>query len=145
MQLEKPFYGDMKPFCIIYQNSCLLILSTTRPHNTWSSQRILFFEISNIYIYIFLNGKGDSHAGAWRKHFLCRRLTLLPHRHGGDPWADGLFPCLWWLSAHVALFLFELHVNDLDKKSSAQILAVDTLTFFRIGSGEKERRFIGCW
>jgi hypothetical protein len=103
-----------------------------------------FIFLNFLIFFLKKNRKGDSHGGAWRKHFLCRRLTLLPHRHGGDPCADGLFPCRWWLSAHVALFLFEPRVDDLDENSSAQILVVDTLTFSRIGSGEKERRFIGC-
>jgi hypothetical protein len=40
----------MTPFCIIYQNPCLSFFLKTRTHNTLSSQRILVFKISNIFV-----------------------------------------------------------------------------------------------
>jgi hypothetical protein len=55
----------------------LLNFLTTRTHNTWSSQRILFLKISNLS-YIFLKiekaipGRGEGVRGA--KKVLCQRL-----------------------------------------------------------------------
>jgi hypothetical protein len=63
MQPEKQFYPNMTQFCIIYQSSCMLIFLTTRTHNTWSSQRILFFKIFNIFLHSFENWKSDSRGG----------------------------------------------------------------------------------
>lgn len=66
-----------------------MFVNFTNNYNTWSSQRIVFFEIFNIFLYFSKNKKGDSWGvrRAKKDKKSCAEdceMTTFARRHGGN-------------------------------------------------------------